>query len=187
MKILRFRSRRLIAAFLAYALVGAVGWATAEEAAPAAEDRILATAREVAEAAGLCTLITLDETGHPQARIMDPFPPEADFTVWLATNSGTRKVAQLATDERATLFYFDEEGIGYLTLLGTARIVRDPAEKARHWKGGWADFYEDEHRGEDFVLIRFEPYRLEVMSLAHDVASDPRGWKPAIVELGSRP
>lgn len=153
----------------------------------AAEAKVLAAAREVAKAARFCSFITLDSSGHPRARIMDPFPPEEDFTVWLATSSRTRKVAQLESDERATLFYFDREGAGYLTLLGTAEVVRDPAEKARRWKDGWSEFYEDGHRGEDFVLIRFRPDRLEVMSIAHDVASDPKGWKPAVVELGPRP
>lgn len=187
MPMLRSRSRGSVAAVLA-ALFAMSGSLTAEDATdPAAQGGVLDAAREVMAAARFCSLVTLDATGHPQARIMDPFAPEDDFTVWLATNSGTRKVAQLAADERATLVYFDPQGVGYVTLLGTAEIVREPAEKARRWKEEWADFYEDGHRGEDFVLIRFRPHRLEVVSIAHQVASHPRGWKPAIVELGSRP
>lgn len=171
---------------LLLALSASAGIATAGDQV-GSETALLGAAREVMEAAGFCTLITLDGTGHLQARIMDPFPAEADFTVWMATNSGTRKVAQLTSDGRATLFFFDPEGLGYVTLLGTARIIRDPVEEARRWKDEWADFYEDGHRGPDFVLIRFEPDRLEVMSIEHEVASDPKGWKPAVVQLKSRP
>lgn len=188
MTVHRARAGRWVAAaVLLGSSAGTAGLAAQDAPQVAAEAKALAAAREVAEAARFCSLITLDSSGHPRARIMDPFPPEEDFTVWLATNSRTRKVEQLESDGRATLFYFDREGAGYLTLLGTAEVVRDPAEKARRWKDTWSDFYEDGHRGEDFVLIRFRPDRLEVMSIAHDVASDPKGWKPAIIELGPRP
>ena len=45
------------------------------------------------------------DLGQPQARLMDAFEPEADLTVWLATNARTRKVRQLRHDPRATLAY----------------------------------------------------------------------------------
>ena len=150
---------------------------------PSDRQRVLAAAREVMLAAGNCALITLDADGVPQARAMDPFPPEADLSVWLATNPGTRKVAQMRRDERVTLYYFDREGGGYVTLVGTVRLVSDPAEKARLWKPEWSAFYSAANRGDDYLLIEFRPDRLEIVSLAHGIASDPQAWKPEIVDL----
>ena len=154
---------------------------------PPNRSEILAAAREVMAAARFCTLVTLDETGHPTARVMDPFPAEEDFTVWMATNSATRKVAHLKADPRATLLCFDPEGIAYVTLLGAAGLVDDQAERERRFKPGWSEFYEDEHRGDDYLLIRFVPFRLEMVSIGHGIAAEPRGWEPAVIDLDSAP
>ena len=148
---------------------------------------ILAAAAEVVSAARFCTLVTLDASGHPQARMMDPFPAEADFTIWMATKTSTRKVEQIENDPRTTLVCFDPETIAYVSLMGTATLVRDPAERASRFKPEWADFYEDSHRGDDYLLIRFEPYRLEMVSRTHGIAADPLALKPAVVELRPHP
>jgi len=148
-------------------------------------EEILRAARRVIEAAGLATLITLDCEGQPQARIMDAFPPEKDFTVWMATNRSTRKVGQIRSDPRTTLHYVDPAGASYVTLIGRSEVVEDPAARERHWKEEWAAFYEDGPWGEDFLLIRFRPLRLEIVSIEHGIAAEPRSWRPAIVEFDS--
>ncbi len=145
--------------------------------------RIAEAARAVIGVARYCALITLDADGMPQARAMDPFPAEDDFTVWMATNASTRKVRELADDPRATLYYIDAAGGAYVTLIGSAVVVADEAEKARHWKTEWNDFCEDGNHGDDYVLVHFVPRRLEVVSPAHGVASDPRAWKAAVLEF----
>ncbi len=151
-------------------------------------DDLVSVTRAVMIAAGNCALITLDESGQPKARAMDPFPPESDLTVWMATNGGTRKVAQLRADRRATLYYLDRAGGGYVTLIGSARIIDNPDDKASHWKPEWDAFYLDTNRGDDYVLIEFTPERAEIVSLEHGIAAEPMGWKPAIVTFeGSRP
>jgi len=33
------------------------------------------------------------------------------------------------------------------------------------------------------VLLRVTPSRVEVVSAAHGIAVEPKGWKPAIVDL----
>ena len=57
--------------------------------------KIKLAARQIMTAAATCALITLDNEGHSSIRMMDPFLPEDDFTVWLGTNPNSRKVAQI--------------------------------------------------------------------------------------------
>ena len=144
---------------------------------------ILSAARSVMSAAGLTTFISLDQQGHPQARTMDPFPPEEDFTVWMGTKRSTRKVLQIQKDSRTTLHYFDPAGPSYVTLIGHAEIVDDRAENLRHFKPAWESFYQDGPRGPDYLLIRFRPFRLEMVSIEHGIAADPLSKRPAILEL----
>lgn len=145
--------------------------------------KIVAAAEEVMKRARYCGLVTLGRDGHPQARIVDPLAPEADLTVWIATNPGTRKVEQIKADPRVTLLYFDPSDPAYVTLLAKAELVTDSAEKARHWKEEWTAFYADKHRGEDFILIRCKPIRLEVVSHGQGLVNDPATWRPISIDF----
>ena len=58
-------------------------------------EQILGAATDLMRAARYCTFVTVDEEGQPRARVVDPFPPDADMTVWMATKAASRKVAQI--------------------------------------------------------------------------------------------
>jgi len=152
---------------------------------PVAPDRatILDVARQVMHDARYCALVTLGNDGQPQARVVDPFLPDDGMTVWIGTNPITRKVAQIRKDARVTLFYFDGESLSYVTILGRAELVDDPTEKAKHWKEEWAPLYTDGSRGEDYLLIRVRPRRIEVVSYGGGVPNDPVTWRPAAVDF----
>jgi general stress protein 26 len=142
---------------------------------------ILEAALAVMGATPFCFLITLDASGQPQARLMEPFPPGPDLTVWMGTNPKTRKIQALRRDERATLAYTDGKGDGYLTLVGRARLVDDPGEKSKHWKPTWKDFYENDAAGSDYVLIEFTPARIEIISVTYNLGMDPLAFEPAVL------
>ena len=96
--------------------------------APSDASRVLEAARATMKAASNCFLITLDDSGQPQARLMAPFDPDPAMNVWLATNRKTRKVEQIRKNPRVTLAYHDAAGPGYVTLIGRARLVDDGVE-----------------------------------------------------------
>jgi len=89
-------------------------------------------------------------------------------------------------DPRVTLYYYEPAGPGYVTLQGRAAVVTDPAEKAKRWKEDWAAFYKDRNRGEDYVLIRVAPVRLEIVSYGHGLLNDPASWRPSPSSSSSR-
>jgi len=159
---------------------------TAAAAVAPAEGAILTAARTVIGQARYATMVTIDGTGEPNARIVDAFAPEDDFTVWVATHHRTRKLTHLAANPRVTLLYFDRANSQYVTLVGTGTAVTDPVEKARRWKDDWAAFYEDRNRGDDYVLIRIVPRRLEIVAPGLGMNNDPATWRPTIHEWESR-
>jgi general stress protein 26 len=148
-----------------------------ESSAPGLVD----VARQVMADARYCTLVTIGPDGRAESRIVDPFPPEPDMTVWLATNRATRKVAQIRENSHVTLFYWDRETLSYVTLLGDAVLVDDPAEKEKRWKEEWSAFYPQKNHGPEYLLIRVTPKRLE--ALAPDLPPDPKTWQPQHVEF----
>ncbi len=144
-------------------------------------DRLVTVAREIMQSARFCALVTLDDSGRPQARAMDPFAPEDDLVIWLATTPASRKVRQIRNDPRVARYYFDSGSSGYVTLLGDAHLVDDAMEKARRWKEGWEAFYPDKE--ESYLLIRVVPRRLEVVSVRHGIGGEPETWTPFSVEF----
>lgn len=135
------------------------------------------------EKARYCTFITIGDDGHPQARIVDPLAPDADFVAFVATNPLTRKVKEIQRDSRVTLSCFETSSSSYATLLATATIVTDAAEKARRWKAAWDPFYPGGASGNAYTLIRLAPVRLEVVSVSRGLEGDAKTWRPLTVDF----
>jgi len=158
--------------------------AQVSQPASAPREQVIAAAKDVIQTARYATLVTIGEDGHPQARIVDPFVPEGDdFTIWIGTNSRTRKAGEIGSDPRVTLLYFNASDAEYVTVLGRATLVADSSEEARHWKPEWAPFYRDGYRSDNYLLIRVRPIRLEIVSPRHGLVNDPRSWRPVIVSF----
>ncbi|MEK7316036.1 MAG: pyridoxamine 5'-phosphate oxidase family protein [Candidatus Eisenbacteria bacterium] len=138
----------------------------------------VAVAKKLMERARYCALVTIGPDGRAEARTLDAFPPEADMTVWLATNAASRKVEQIRNNPHVTLFYWDQPSMGYVTVIGDAALVDEPAEKAKRWKPEWSGFYSDANRGADYLLIRVRPLRLEIVSFADGLFNDPATGRP---------
>jgi general stress protein 26 len=141
----------------------------------------LQAAREIMIGAGNCALITLDKRGTPQVRTMDPFEPETDFTVWLATNPNSRKVQQIKRNTTVTLYYADKNENGYVTLHGKAILVNDQKEKDTRWKEEWKAFYPN--RSDQYLLIKVVPDYLEVINYKHSITGDSKTWQPVRVDF----
>ena len=159
----------------------AQAWVT-QPAVPSRE-AVVAAARTVIAKARYATFTTLDERGAPQARIVDPFAPEGELTVWIGTNSRSRKVGQVSRDERVTLTYFDREAQHYVTIVGMATLVRDLTAREAHWKDEWKGFYPNGFRGDEYLLIRVDPIQLEVVAPGLGMTNDPVTWRPVTVEM----
>jgi len=139
-------------------------------------EQLVSAAREIMNKARYCALITTNAKGSVQARTMDAFAPDEKMIVWLATNPRSRKVVDMQRNPRVTLYYFDRENQAYVTIHGTARLVNDADEKARHWKEEWSAFYPN--RNKDYLLIKVVPKRLEVVDTKKGIVGDSKSWRP---------
>lgn len=150
---------------------------TISETSPA---RLLQVTRSTMEAGGFCFLITLAGT-QVRARLMQPFPPERDLTVWLATSPRCRKVAEIGRHDQVTLAYADVEHGAYVTLAGKAEIETNSVLRQKYWREEFSTFWPDGPAGEDYVLIRFVPSRIELVNDAEGIAPEPRGLRAAVL------
>ncbi|MFP4346166.1 MAG: pyridoxamine 5'-phosphate oxidase family protein [Anaerolineales bacterium] len=145
-------------------------------------ERLLEITRNTMEAAGFCFLVSQGSSGSANARLMQPFALTADWVVWCGASPSSRKVAEVRENERVTLGYaYAPEG-AYVTLLGQAQIVTNPALRRRYWRESFAEFWPEGPEGENYVLIKFVPDRIELMNIAQGVAPEPFGLCPAVLE-----
>jgi general stress protein 26 len=107
-------------------------------------------------------LVTVDSEGQPRARTVEPFSPEDDWTIWVATNPLTRKVTEIVDNSKVTLYYDDDAAGTYLAVMGTATIHDDPESKAR-LKHRLLDVFWPNYP-EGYLLISVKPVWLEIMT-----------------------
>jgi len=133
------------------------------------------------EAVRYCALITLDSTGHPDARTMDPFLPDEDMVIWFGTNINSRKVKQINNDSRVTLYYQAPNEAGYVVIKGQAYIVQDSLKKQTYWKKEWGRFYPEDKS--NYTLIKVNPEKLEVIDYQHGFFGDSITWDVPFVKF----
>jgi len=142
---------------------------------------LIVAAREIIASQQYCALITQDEQGRSQARTVNPFPPDENMIVWIATSTLTHKVQQIRHDSRVTLYYADHaKATGYVAISGTAVLVDDRAEmikrKRAYWDTAFPGF-------KNLVLIKVIPEHLDVLNYSRGAQNDPVTWHAPSVEF----
>ena len=126
-------------------------------------------------------MVTIDKEGQPKVRVMEPFTPDDNYEIWLATNPKSRKVQQIKNNPKSTVNFFNKTELSYVSLMGNAFIVNDEDIKSQKWKAGWEQHYKN--KKEDYLLIRFVPESLELVSYTKGYTGDKITWTPDQVQL----
>jgi general stress protein 26 len=183
MECARYAKAACIVLVLALGILTCVSDARAQEGEYVVppRDTLLAAAKAIMAQTRFCVLVTLDESGHPRARAMDPFMPDEKWVIRMGTNPMTRKAKEIKKDPRVTLYYDHPEKSGYVVVYGTAKLVDDLALKEKWIKQEWEQFYTD--REKEYVLIEVMPKKIEVLDYTKGITGDPKTWIAPAVEF----
>ncbi len=147
----------------------------------AQKDSILSAAREIIAGQTYCALITLDAAGYPQVRTMNPFPPEDDLTVWMATNSRSRKVQEIRHNPKVSLYYANhKDATGTVVIHGEAFLVDEMEEKLKRKRAYWDQSFPD---WQYLMLIKVVAKEVEVLNYRCNFLNDPVTWRIPFMEL----
>jgi len=145
------------------------------------QDSIIAAAREIIGMQTYCALVTIDSWGKPQIRTMNPFPPENDMTVWIATSSRSKKVKEIRNNPNVCLYYSDHaKAVGYTAIKGKAILVDDMQEKIKRKREYWNQAFPDFNY---LMLIKVVPEEIEVINYKYGMVNDPATFKAPFIEL----
>lgn len=138
-------------------------------------DSVINAAKEIISSVKYCALITIDSAGTANIRTMNPFPPEEDMTVWMATNSRSRKYNEIKKNPNVTLYYANHsKADGYVTIKGKAVLIDDMAEKLKRKRDYWDQSFPD---WKYLVLIKVIPERLEVINYKKRLYNAEPTWE----------
>jgi len=142
-------------------------------------DSLIAAAREIMGLQKYCALITIDSLHRANVRTMNPFPPEADMTVWMATNSRSRKAEEIRRNPNVCLYYADHaQARGYVNMKGTAILVDDLQEKLKRKRQYWTQAFPD---WQYLLLIKVIPEEIEVVNYSKHIVNDSLTWMPPTI------
>jgi general stress protein 26 len=144
-------------------------------------DTILTAASEIIKETVYCALVTIDSTGQPDVRTMNPFPPSGDWITWFATSRYSEKVNEIRNNPKVCVYFADHTTAkGYVNISGAAEVIDDKTllirKKRAYWDNiqGWED---------NFVLIKIVPKTMEVINYKHGLNNDPRTFKAPSVHF----
>jgi general stress protein 26 len=81
----------------------------------------------------IAMMVTMDEQGRFRGRPMRASQKEFDGVLWFFTEAGSPKTGEVSQDERCLLAYSDPRRQDYVSVYGTAELVRDVAQQKKLW------------------------------------------------------
>lgn len=164
-----------------WAMASIVCLAQQKTTTSAQRDSMIAAAREIMGAQKYCALVTIDSSGRANIRTMNPFPPEKDMAVWMATNSRSRKVKEIRNNPKVVLYYANHtQATGYVAITGRAVLVDDMEEKTKRKRDYWTQSFPD---WKYLLLIKVIPERMEVINYKYGLVNGSDNWDPPSVEF----
>mgnify|MGYP001001701314 FL=1 len=109
----------------------------------------------LADRSGIVMLGTNGDDGVPNIKAMIKMENEGLKTVWLSTNTSSRRVAQLLRDPRACLYFVDMEKWMGLMLVGEVEVLQDAESRQRLWREGFERYYPLGVNDPDYTVLRF--------------------------------
>jgi general stress protein 26 len=144
-------------------------------------DTVIVAAREIINETHYCALVTIDASGQPQIRTMNPFPMKDEIEIWFATSRDSRKAEEIKNNPKVCVYWADHVNAkGYVNITGTAEVIDDKEllvkMKREYWNGipNWQEL---------FVLIKIVPKTIEVINYKHNLNNDPKTFRAPTIEF----
>ena len=117
--------------------------------------------RKLLKSFRVAMLTTLTSDGALRSRPMATVPMQDDGDVWLLTRAGAPKVGEVEEHHRVNLNYASGEDDRYVTLSGTASVVRDPQRVADLWKKRHRKWFPEGKNDPELAALRVQVERAE--------------------------
>lgn len=139
-------------------------------AAATDSDQSLQKLRDLIKDINFCMLTTIDDDGSLRSRPMSVNSEvEANGDLWFFTYASSHKVTEVNHHEQVNVSFFAPDKQQYVSLSGTAELVRDKAKMQELWKPDLKAWFPQELDEPDIALLKVNAIKAEYWDA-------PAGW-----------
>jgi len=128
-----------------------------------------------------CFFISHSQSAWASTRLVEPIADLDNFIFWIGTNPHLRKVGEIQANPNVTLAFGNSNENANVIVYGNAVVVSEASIKRRYWKSRWRLFFPHGPNHPEYVVIRVEAQRMEVMSFRRNVIAEPFGLRPMVL------
>src|SRR5262245_37069985 len=110
----------------------------------------------------IAMLTTVAADGKLRSRPMATLKNGFDRDLWFVTRAATPKTEEIRDNQHVNVAYSDGDDDRYVSISGTATVVRDPAKVEELWSQKLRDWFPNGKKDPDLALIRIRIDRAEV-------------------------
>jgi len=120
-----------------------------------ARDNDLQKLRDMVKDIDFCMLTTVDEDGDLHSRPMSVNGEvDADGDLWFFTGASSHKVTEIANSPKVNVSFADPENQHYVSISGTAQLVRDRDKIEELWKPEFKMWFPEGKDDPEIALLR---------------------------------
>ena len=105
---------------------------------------------------------TVAADGKVRSRPMATLKGGFDGDLWFITRSNAPKTDEIRDNQHVNVAYYDADDDRYVSISGTATLVRDPARVQELWSRRLRDWFPNGKKDPELALIRVRIDRAEV-------------------------
>lgn len=106
-------------------------------------------------------MLTTEDEGHLRSRPMAVVQDEFDGFLWFFTRTSAHKVTEVQEDQRVNLAYSHPGKQHYVSVSGSAQLVRDPQAIKAHWREAMRTWFPKGAEDPDLALLRVRVQQAE--------------------------
>lgn len=139
------------------------------------------TLRELIKDIRFAMLTTVDEDGFLRSRPMATQSAEFDGELWFFTEASSPKAGEVERDHRVNVSYAAPDDNRYVSVSGTARMVRDRAKAEELWKPALKAWFPEGLDDPDLALLRVQVEKAEYWDSPSSKMIQLAGFLKAVV------
>ena len=113
--------------------------------------------KELAEKADICLFTTNLSLLPLTTRPMSTRAVDEEGNIWFFSREGSNKNREIAKDKRVQLFYSNTSNFEFLSLYGSASIIKDTAKAKDLWSAVAKTWFQDGYNDPELTLIKIIP------------------------------
>lgn len=117
--------------------------------------------RDLIKDIDFCMLTTVDEDGTLRSRPMSTQDAEFDGDLWFFTYDSSPKAQEVRHERQVNVSYADIGAQTYISVSGTATLVRDRAKMEQYWSPEYKAYFPDGLETPDLALMKVHVQKAE--------------------------